>query len=74
MLTVREGGKTLTLLLDEAGHLTNQDVDKAESFNAFFVPVFNSNNCPWVPEPGELKIITGQNINFQLTLNLFVTC
>jgi len=29
------------LLLDEVGHLTNRDVDKAEMFNVFFTSVFN---------------------------------
>ena len=29
----------IDLLLDEVGHLTNRDVDKAEMFNAFFTSV-----------------------------------
>jgi len=36
-------------LLDEAGHLTNRDIDKEESFNAFFTFVFETNNLPWDP-------------------------
>ncbi|KAK4810960.1 hypothetical protein QYF61_014432 [Mycteria americana] len=36
-------------LLDEVGHLTNRDVDKAETFNAFFASVFNTDNGSWDP-------------------------
>lgn len=52
---MREAELTLTHYLMRPGYLSNWDVDKAERFNAFFVPILNSNNCPWVPEPEELK-------------------
>lgn len=35
------------LLIDKFGHVTNRDVDKAETFNAFFNSVFNSDDGPW---------------------------
>jgi len=35
------------LLLDEVGHLTNRDVDKEETFNAFFTSVSNTDDEPW---------------------------
>jgi len=35
------------LLLDKDGHLTNRDADKAETFNAFFAPVFNTDAGLW---------------------------
>jgi len=35
------------LLRDEVGHLTNRDVEKAETFNAAFASVFNTNDGPW---------------------------
>ncbi|KAK4810905.1 hypothetical protein QYF61_013313 [Mycteria americana] len=39
-------------LLDEVSHLTNRDVDKAETLNAFFSSVFNTSYGPWdPPEP-----------------------
>ncbi|GAB0188298.1 hypothetical protein GRJ2_001295100 [Grus japonensis] len=34
-------------LVDEIGHPTNMDVDKAETFNAFFASVFNSDDGSW---------------------------
>ncbi|KAK4823577.1 LOW QUALITY PROTEIN: hypothetical protein QYF61_003581 [Mycteria americana] len=37
----------ISLLLDEICHLTNRDVDKAETFNAFLASVFNNNDGPW---------------------------
>ncbi|KAK4807141.1 hypothetical protein QYF61_018482, partial [Mycteria americana] len=43
------------LLLDEVGHLTNRDVDKAETFNAFFASVFNTNDGPWDPQSPVLE-------------------
>ncbi|GAB0206495.1 mitochondrial enolase superfamily member 1 [Grus japonensis] len=42
-------------LLDEVGHLTNRDVDKAEMFNAFFASVFNTSDGPWDPWSPVLK-------------------
>ncbi|KAK4807129.1 hypothetical protein QYF61_018470 [Mycteria americana] len=42
-------------LLDEVGHLTNGDVDKAETFNAFFASVFNTNDGPWDPQSPVLE-------------------
>lgn len=37
------------LLLDEVGNFTNNGVVKAETFNAFFASVFNTNDGPWGP-------------------------
>jgi len=34
-------------LLDGVGHLTNRDIDKAETFKAFFTSVFNTDEGPW---------------------------
>lgn len=59
-------------LLDEAGHLTNRDVDKAERFNAVFGSVFNSNNGPWAPEPGELEDDDWRN--YKLPVNSELAC
>ncbi|GAB0178695.1 hypothetical protein GRJ2_000334800 [Grus japonensis] len=36
-------------LLDEVVHLTNKDVDIADTFNAFFDSVFNTNDELWEP-------------------------
>ncbi|KAK4810807.1 LOW QUALITY PROTEIN: hypothetical protein QYF61_008779 [Mycteria americana] len=38
----RRTKENIGLLLDEVGHLTNRDEDKAEIFNAFFASVFNN--------------------------------
>lgn len=35
-----------SVLLEEVGHLTNRDVDKAEMFNASFTSVFNTDDGP----------------------------
>ncbi|GAB0188707.1 mitochondrial enolase superfamily member 1 [Grus japonensis] len=43
------------LLLDENGHLTNRDIDKAETFNAFFASVFNTDDGLWDPRCPELE-------------------
>lgn len=37
----RQTRNNIGLLLDEHGHLSNGDIDKAETFNAFFASVFN---------------------------------
>ncbi|GAB0195585.1 hypothetical protein GRJ2_002023800 [Grus japonensis] len=42
-------------LLDENGHLTNRDIDKAEMFNAFFTSVFNTDDRLWDPRCPELE-------------------
>ncbi|GAB0204012.1 mitochondrial enolase superfamily member 1 [Grus japonensis] len=42
-------------LLDENGHLTNRDIDKAEMFNAFFTSVFNTDDGLWDPRCPELE-------------------
>lgn len=59
-------------LLNEAGRLTNRDVDKVERFNAFFGSVFNSNNGPWAPEPGELEDDDWRN--YKLPVNSKLAC
>ncbi|GAB0208000.1 mitochondrial enolase superfamily member 1 [Grus japonensis] len=42
-------------LLDENGHLTNRDIDKAEMFNAAFASVFNTDDRLWDPRCPELE-------------------
>ena len=42
-------------LLDEVGHLTNRNVDKAEIFNAFFASVFNTDDGLWDPQSSVLE-------------------
>ncbi|GAB0207904.1 mitochondrial enolase superfamily member 1 [Grus japonensis] len=42
-------------LLDENGHLTNRDIDKAEMFNAAFASVFNTDDGLWDPSCPELE-------------------
>ncbi|GAB0196742.1 hypothetical protein GRJ2_002139500 [Grus japonensis] len=42
-------------LLDKNGHLTNRDIDKAETFNAFFASVFNTDDGLWDPSCPELE-------------------
>ncbi|GAB0203202.1 hypothetical protein GRJ2_002785800 [Grus japonensis] len=42
-------------LLNENGHLTNRDIDKAETFNAFFASVFNTDDGLWDPRCPELE-------------------
>ncbi|GAB0181631.1 mitochondrial enolase superfamily member 1 [Grus japonensis] len=42
-------------LLNENGHLTNRDIDKAEMFNAFFASVFNTDDRLWDPSCPELE-------------------
>lgn len=37
----------ISLLLDEVGHLTIRDADKAEKFNAAFTSVFNTDERSW---------------------------
>lgn len=38
MLTAEEDKENTGLLLDEIAHLTNSDKDKAQTFNASFIP------------------------------------
>ena len=42
-------------LLDEVGHLTNRDIDKAETLNAFFASIFNTDDGPWDPRSPVLE-------------------
>ena len=35
------------LILDEDSHPTNKDIDKAETFSAFFTSAFNIHDEPW---------------------------
>ncbi|GAB0204497.1 mitochondrial enolase superfamily member 1 [Grus japonensis] len=37
------------------GHLTNRDIDKAETFNAFFASVFNTDDGLWDPSCPKLE-------------------
>ncbi|KAK4829339.1 hypothetical protein QYF61_003266 [Mycteria americana] len=60
--------------LDEGGHLTNRDVDKAETFNIFIASVFNTDDGPWDPWDPVLEDHDWGMINSHLTLNLFKTC
>jgi len=41
--------------VDENGHLTNRDMDKAEMFNAAFASVFNTSDGLWDPRCPELE-------------------
>lgn len=43
------------LLLDELSHLTNRDIDKAETCNGFFTSVFNTSDRPWDPQSPVLE-------------------
>ncbi|KAK4807096.1 hypothetical protein QYF61_018437 [Mycteria americana] len=43
----RGSKENISPLLDEVGHLTNRDEDKAETFNAFLASVFNTSYGPW---------------------------
>lgn len=65
----RRTKENIDLLLDEVGHLTNKDGDKAETINAFLASVFNTNDEPWVEGPHP-----GSQISSQLTLNLCGIC
>ncbi|GAB0177321.1 potassium voltage-gated channel subfamily KQT member 1-like [Grus japonensis] len=42
-------------LLDKVSHLTNRDIDKVETFNAFFTSVFNTTDGPWEPQSPVLE-------------------
>ncbi|GAB0182819.1 mitochondrial enolase superfamily member 1 [Grus japonensis] len=42
-------------LLNKNGHLTNRDIDKAETFNGFFISVFNTDDGLWDPSCPELE-------------------
>lgn len=57
-------------LLEENGHLTNRDTDKAEMFNAFFASTFNSNDRLRGPSALSWKTMAVRMINSQSTLNL----
>ncbi|KAJ7417715.1 rna-directed dna polymerase from mobile element jockey-like [Willisornis vidua] len=54
-LDMRRAEFRLLRELDEDGHLTNRDRDKAEVFNAFFASVFNTNDRPRRPQYPELE-------------------
>ena len=43
----RQARNNIGLLLDTHSHLTNRDIDKAETFNAFFATVFNTDDGLW---------------------------
>lgn len=51
-------------LLDEDGRLTNRDIDKVETFNAFFTSVFST------PVMASWWTMTAVMINSQATPNL----
>ncbi|GAB0205527.1 mitochondrial enolase superfamily member 1 [Grus japonensis] len=51
----RRTRESIGSLLDENGHLTNRDIDKAETFNAFFASVFNTDDRLWDPSCHELE-------------------
>ena len=42
----RRSKENIGQILDEDGHLTNRDEEKAEAFNAFFASVFNNTDRP----------------------------
>lgn len=43
----RRTRENIVFSLDENGHLTNRDIDKAEAFNAFFTSVFSVDDMLW---------------------------
>ena len=47
----RQARNNIGPLLDKHGHLTNRDIDKAETFNDFFTSVFNTDDGLWAREP-----------------------
>ncbi|GAB0202528.1 mitochondrial enolase superfamily member 1 [Grus japonensis] len=51
----RRTRENIGLLLNKNGHLTNRDIDKAETFNAFFASVFNTDDGLWDPSCLELE-------------------
>ncbi|GAB0205816.1 hypothetical protein GRJ2_003047200 [Grus japonensis] len=51
----RKTRENIGSLLDKNGHLTNRDIDKAETFNAFFASVFNTDDGLWDPRCLELE-------------------
>ncbi|GAB0206716.1 mitochondrial enolase superfamily member 1 [Grus japonensis] len=51
----RRTRESIGSLLDENGHLTNRDIDKAETFNAAFASVFNTDDGLWDPSCPELE-------------------
>ncbi|GAB0199179.1 mitochondrial enolase superfamily member 1 [Grus japonensis] len=51
----RRTRENIGLLLNKNGHLTNRDIDKAETFNAFFASVFNTDDGLWDPSCPELE-------------------
>jgi len=61
------------LLLDEIGHLTNREVDKMKTFNAFFTSVFNTDVGLWDPWGPVLEDCDLGGWS-QLTLSIFETC
>lgn len=48
MNSKRKTRENTGLLLDENSQLINRDIDKAETFNAFFTTVFNADYELWV--------------------------
>ncbi|GAB0180024.1 hypothetical protein GRJ2_000467700 [Grus japonensis] len=51
----RRTRENIGLLLNKNGHLTNRDIDKAETFNAAFTSVFNTDDGLWDPSCPELE-------------------
>ena len=65
----RRIGDDIGLLLDEVSHLTNRDVDKAETFSAFFAPVFNTSDGYWAPWSPGLKDCDWRVMSLLMILN-----
>ncbi|GAB0184088.1 mitochondrial enolase superfamily member 1 [Grus japonensis] len=51
----RKSRENIGSLLDENGHLTNRDIDKTETFHAFFAFVFNTDDGLWDTRCPELE-------------------
>ncbi|GAB0187060.1 mitochondrial enolase superfamily member 1 [Grus japonensis] len=51
----RRTRENISSLLDENDDLTNRDIDKAETFNAFFASVFNTDDGLWDPSCPKLE-------------------
>ena len=57
----RRTRKNLHSLLDEAGNVTNEDKEKADILNAFFISVFKSQTSyPQVTPLSDLAVLAGE--------------
>ena len=76
-----KGRLDIGLLLDEFGHLTSRGIDKAETFNAFFSSVLNTDDGPLESCSQELeehdyrndKLLADSELGWYLLLQLNVS-